>query len=218
MNKLILIIFDLDDTLIHSNIDYALMKSRVKSLFDPNYSFTNNPTIKELLERLSSQPEILQRAQTIIDEMESDSANVAQTIDFADKLPSILQGLHLQSAILTNNSRHSVDKYLSYDKFKFLSNMGPIITRNDVNAMKPDPSGLNKIIEDFNLQNKKSVVLYVGDSFIDADAAYRAGIRFALINNRNLDLSSFNSKPWKVFSNLSEFITLIQKEAIDCIF
>ena len=218
MNKLVLVIFDLDDTLIHSNIDYPLMKERVKSLFESNYSFTNNPTIKELLERLSSQPETLQRAQTIIDEMESGSAKIAQTIDSADKLPSILQGLQLQSAILTNNSRRSVDKYLTHDKFNFLRNMGPIITRNDVLAMKPDPAGLNKIIEIFDLQNKKSAVLYVGDSFIDADAAYNAGIRFVLINTRNLDMGSFNSKPWKVFSQLSEFIAFIQREAIDCIF
>ena len=218
MNKLVLVIFDLDDTLIHSNIDYPLMKERVKSLFESNYSFTNNPTIKELLERLSSKPETLQRAQTIIDEMESGSAKIAQTIDSADKLPSILQGLQLQSAILTNNSRRSVDKYLTYNKFNFLRNMGPIITRNDVLAMKPDPAGLNKIIEIFNLQNKKSAVLYVGDSFIDADAAYNAGIRFVLINTRNLDMGSFNSKPWKVFSQLSEFIAFIQREAIDCIF
>ena len=96
--------------------------------------------------------------------------------------------------------------------------MGPIITRNDVPAMKPDPSGLNYIIKEFQLQEYKEGVIYVGDSFIDADAANQANVRFILINYRNLDISAFDSKPWKVLSNLSELIDFLRKEMIDCVY
>lgn len=212
MSKLSLIIFDLDDTLIHSNIDYALMKQRVKNLFNPNYEFKNNPTIKELLEILADKPDKINQAYTLIEQMESDSAKIAELIPPADKLPAILKQMNVNSAVLTNNSRQSVDKYLTFEKFKFLKEIGPIITRNDVNAMKPDPAGLEKIIDYFSLQYQKSEVIYIGDSFIDADAAHYAGIKFLLVNNRKLDVSIFNFKPWKIFSNLFELIHFLQKE------
>lgn len=212
MPRITLIIFDLDDTLIHSNINYALMKQRVKNIFNPKYEFKNNPTIKELLENLANNPDKLNQAYALIDQMESDSAKTAEIISPADELPLLLKQMNVNSAVLTNNSRKSVEKYLTFEKFGFLKDMGPIITRNDVSAMKPDPAGLEKIINYFSLQNRKSEVIYIGDSFIDADAAHYAGIRFLLVNNRKLDVSIFDFEPWKVFSNLFELIEFLRKQ------
>lgn len=212
MSKLALIIFDLDDTLIHSNINYALMKQRVKNLFNANYEFKSNPTIKELLEILEDKPDKIKQAYELIELMESDSAKTAELISPADKLPTLLKEMNVYSAVLTNNSRKSVEKYLTFEKFNFLKEMGPIITRDDVPAMKPDPAGINKIIANFSLQERKSEIIYIGDSYIDADAAYYAGIRFLLVNSRKLDVSVFNFKPWKKFINLSDLIQFLKKE------
>ena len=218
LSKIALIIFDLDDTLIHSNIDYDLMKQHVKNLFNPDYKFKNNPTIKELLEILENNPDKINQAYALIEQIESDSAKTIELIPNADLLPPLLKQMNVNSAILTNNSRQSVEKYLTFEKFKFLKEMGPIITRNDVSTMKPDPAGINKIIEYFSLNEKKSEVMYIGDSFIDADAAHYAGIRFLLVNSRKLDLSAFNFEPWKIFSNLSELIQFFKEDLLDHIY
>lgn len=215
MTKPSLVIFDLDDTLIHSNINYALMKQRVKDLFGIDYEFKNNPTVKELLELLSPDPSLVQKAYSIITTMESESATTAELIPSADKLPNLLKKMKLKSAVLTNNSRASVDKYMTFEKFKFLQEMGPITTRDDVSAMKPDPAGIQRIIDQFSYQNRKEDVLFVGDSYIDADASHYAGIRFYLVNTRKLDITHFNFKPDQIFSNLSEFIQFFQKELND---
>ena len=140
---LTLVIFDLDDTLIHSNIDYSTMKERVKSLFDANISFSHNPTIKELLELLSQDQFKLEQAYSIINKMESESVTKAELIPYAINLPSLIRQLKIKSAVLTNNSKDSVFKYLKVNKFNFLNEMGPIVTREDVSVMKPDPAGLN---------------------------------------------------------------------------
>ena len=213
-----LVIFDLDDSLIHSNFDYATMKERVKSLFDDNILFSHNPTIKELLEILSKDQFKLEQAYSIINKMESESASKADLIPYADKLPLLINELKIKSAVLTNNSKESVSKYLKVNKFKFLHEMGQIITREDVSVMKPDPAGLNKIINSFGLNNKRGEVLFVGDSFIDADAAFQANIRFVLFNSRKLDIKSFKSPLWKVIDRLSDLPTILRSEMIDCVY
>lgn len=218
MSKISLVIFDLDDTLIHSNIDYALMKQKVKNLFDPNYKFKNNPTIKELLEILTSDQQKFQQAYTILNQMESESASKAELIPYADKIPLLVKELHINSAILTNNSKASVNTYLKDEKFKFLNDMGPIITRDDVPSMKPDPAGLNKIVQLFNLQNNRDQVFFIGDSYIDSDACLQAGIKFILINSRNLDLNLFKNPPWKNLNQLTELPELLRNIMIDCVY
>ena len=218
MTKFSLLIFDLDDTLIHSNIDYGKMKERVKALFEPNYVFEKNFPLKILLEKLAPDSQKFLEAHKIITEMEAESSLIAEVIPVADTFPKFLAELKVKSAILTNNSRRSVAKYLSIGKFNFLNKMGPIITRDDVSAMKPDPSGINYIINKFNLQDHKEEVLYIGDSSIDVDATRQAGIRCILVNYRDLDVSTFNSQPWKIFSNLTEVINFLRREMIDCVY
>ncbi len=52
-----------------------------------------------------------------------------------------------------------------------------IVGGEDVTEAKPDPQGLDLIIEKFGAD--KSDVLYIGDSYIDAETAKRAGVDFA---------------------------------------
>ena len=216
MSRITFLIFDLDDTLIHSNIDYATMKKRITNLFEPNELPQSNLTIKEMLERFQNNPSILRKAYDIIESMESVSATQAEPILYAEQIPGFLKEVNLRSAILTNNSRSSVSRYLQNNKFNYLHNIGPIITRDDISAMKPDPAGLNYILDKFQL--KPSEVLFVGDSFIDAEAAGLAELKFILVNYRKLDLSKFSTQPWKVFNKLSEAISFIRSQTIGCIY
>ncbi len=216
MNKLSLIIFDLDDTLIHSNIDYATMKKRIVDLFEINELPNRTLTIKELLEKLDANKEKLQQANAIIESMEAASSATAEPIPFASELPALLKEINLLSVVLTNNSRQSVNNYLTNEKLQYLQEFKTIITRDDVSAMKPDPAGLFFILQKFN--SNKSEVVYIGDSYIDAEAAQAAGIRFILVNYRNLDVDKFTFRPWKIFSSLAELIPFIRNELIDCVF
>lgn len=192
------------------------MKKRVVNLFDSNELPDRNLTIKELLEMMKDNEDKLRKANEIIESIESSSSATAEPIPFAHDLPTLLNALNLKSVILTNNSRQSVDNYLHNDKLNYLQGFGSIITRDDVATMKPDPAGLLYILDKFNATKKN--VVYIGDSYIDSEAAHAAGIPFILINTRNLDVNGFSFKPYKIFTNLKDLIPFIQNDLLDCIF
>ena len=215
--KISLIIFDLDDTLIKSNINYNLMKDQLKSLFTESFDPNTYISVNNLLELLAEKhPEKVDLGYELIQNLESSAILSAEIIPFADLIPNLLYELNItNSAILTNNSATSVNNYLSNPKFSFLTLFGPIFTRDTVKKMKPHPDGLLEIIKKFDLLEKRKEVLYIGDSIIDSEAARNAGIRFVFFNSRGINLDSI--KPWKTITGLSELRSLLQNELLDCI-
>lgn len=66
-----------------------------------------------------------------------------------------------------------------------------IIGGEDVINHKPDPSGLNLIID--RLEADKNQVLYVGDSYIDAQTAENAGVSFAGVTTGSTTAEEFKN-------------------------
>ena len=64
-----------------------------------------------------------------------------------------------------------------------------IVGGEDVNVFKPDPTGLNLMIN--RLGVLKEEVLYVGDCYIDAETAKNAGVDFA----GSTDVKTFSKYP-----------------------
>jgi len=68
-------------------------------------------------------------------------------------------------------------KFFNIDKL-----FASVICRDDVKIGKPDPEGLNKIIEPLIASGmKKDEILFVGDSRADMDCAKNAGIDFVAV-------------------------------------
>ena len=55
-----------------------------------------------------------------------------------------------------------------------------VISADDVNIPKPDPSGIDKALEKLNIKNKEEV-LYIGDNDIDYITASNAGVDTLLV-------------------------------------
>lgn len=68
-----------------------------------------------------------------------------------------------------------------------------IVGGEDVNVFKPDPTGLNLMIN--RLGVSKEEVLYVGDSYIDAETAKNAGVDFAGVLTGSTDKKTFSKYP-----------------------
>ena len=66
-------------------------------------------------------------------------------------------------------------QYEMVDKFKI------IIGRDDVEFAKPNPEGLNRIINAYDIKNNG--VLFIGDSYVDEDAAQNAQVNFIYVEN-----------------------------------
>lgn len=93
----------------------------------------------------------------------------------------------------------------SLNQFNITSFFDVIVGGEDVKYSKPNPEGLLKIIESINL-NKKDV-LYIGDSYIDAETAKRAEVDFAGVTTGTTtkdDFLRYNCK--YILSSLQDLI------------
>ena len=207
-----LVIFDLDDTLIKSSINYSQIRNQIAQLFIPPLpsDVASKTPILELLEILKRiHPEKYNEGYRRIDEAEREATRTATVIQGAKNIPGIIRKYKLSSVIYTNNSKNTIDLYLANQIFDFLKTF-QILTREDFTKPKPDPEGLISIIKGFNDKEitKKNTV-YVGDSYIDAIAAYRAKIRFVWFNSRKIDESLFPAPPYANITDWYNFESVI---------
>lgn len=86
-----------------------------------------------------------------------------------------------------------------------------IIGGEDVSVHKPDPSGLLAMIE--KLGADKREVLYVGDSYIDAQTAMNAGVRFGGVTTGNTAREKFDSYDcYRIADSIKELIESVISE------
>ena len=68
-----------------------------------------------------------------------------------------------------------------------------IVGGQDVTKVKPDPEGLDFAVE--RLKEDKSVILFCGDTVIDAETARRAGVDFCAVLNGTTPAEDFADYP-----------------------
>ena len=203
-----LLIFDLDDTLLHSNINYSELRFQIAELFStplPKEIVVKTP-ILELLKRLKHEDQNkYNEGYQRVNEAERKASKTATIIPGAEQLPSVLKKYNLNSVIYTNNSRETINLYLSNPVFEFLRKF-TILTRDDFSQPKPDPEGIISIIDRYHDKKiSKENTMYIGDSYIDAIAADRADIKFIWFNSRNIDPELFPSPPYATLTDWSAF-------------
>ncbi len=79
--------------------------------------------------------------------------------------------------IVTSKHRHQIVDI--FDKFGITKKFDVIIGAEDITNFKPDPEGLLSALHRLGVM--RSEALYVGDSFVDGEAANRAGVAFAAV-------------------------------------
>jgi len=206
-NPIKFIIFDLDDTIIYSNLNYSTIRNQVAELLDPSIlkQEVEKTPILSLLELLKEyQPELYPEGVKRMVMLEEEAIKGARIMDGANMIPKVLKKFSLKSAIYTNGSRKTIRRY--YEKFPFLCDMS-ILTRDDIIHPKPHPEGLIKLMNEYNIPNLNTV--YIGDSWIDSIAADKAKIRFILFNSRKLSLNSFSAPPYRIITNWFDFESLL---------
>ncbi|MDE6851486.1 MAG: HAD family hydrolase [Lachnospiraceae bacterium] len=95
-----------------------------------------------------------------------------------DGITDILRKLKengFQVGIVTTKFHYRIDQIL--DKYDVADLVDFIVGAEDVQQEKPDPEGLLLMLE--YMHANQSDVLYVGDSFVDAQTAEHAGVDFA---------------------------------------
>lgn len=158
------VIFDLDGTLMSSELDFTLIKAQISC-----------PAELDLLSFIAQLPSPYMReeAMNIVHQHELMDAQHATLLPGVAQAIARLKEQAIPMAIVTRN----------YDRaaaLKLKNNPLPIqtvLTRSDAPA-KPDPSALNAIATLWEMEQQ--YVLYVGDYLYDIQAAHNANMRACL--------------------------------------
>jgi len=189
------VIFDLDDTLIHSGIDYKRMKaSLINFLVESgaelvlNEDMPNIEIFRTAVENLRKKnfPEnkiknILDRANQILNEAEMESLSRARLMDGALETLSALKDQNIKVGIITNGCRRYAVEVI--EMFSIGRYIDALIARDDVADQKPNPQHLLKALEILGVSANEAI--FVGDHWIDALCAKNAGVKFVLLRSRD---------------------------------
>lgn len=183
MRKIKGIIFDMDNTLLRSKIDFGLMKQEtfkflvLHNILPPDFDITNHTTSTIIKAAVSTN---LMTEKLLIEMWGIPKKYEVIGMKDADLEPGVIELLEelkekYRISIVTNNSikaarealmRNNIFEYFDY-----------VIARENMSSLKPSPSGFQYILDQHS-DIKKEEWISVGDAWIDGKASLEAGIPF----------------------------------------
>jgi beta-phosphoglucomutase-like phosphatase (HAD superfamily) len=177
------VIFDMDGTLFELNVNWQKAKKRLDEYTKSKYNMKGGSNFQSLF---SGFKEIERRhGKLAVEELETILSQIEYTDAIQKAKPTDIFNLGVQwikdkcknnvkFAIVSSNFRKTIKKVLEkHDAEKMFDK---VISREDVDSMKPSPEGIIQVIEDFDLPS--SACVYIGDLKSDEDAASAAGVLF----------------------------------------
>jgi len=209
-----IVVFDLDNTLVHSRIDFLgirnaiidrLLQARILTELPDN---PRSRAIPEWLELAAEHdPMLASELWVLVDQFERDGM-VHGTVE-ADARATLdrLAGAGYRLAVLTNNSVGSAEAAL--DRFDLRGPMDLVLARERVQALKPNGTGVVQA----HAALGGGPTFVVGDSYIDGLAARRAniGARFIGFRPNVLDLEARGVDLWARIEALAELPALLDR-------
>lgn len=206
-----LIVFDFDNTLVHSKIDFAGIRRELLELLrrvghpEAHGDDLMRLSIGQIIEAGAvHDASLYEDAWRMVVEYET-AGMVAATIE--PDAVATLSGLRdhgFQLAVLTNNARLATTAAL--ELFHMSSLFDLVLTRDEA-AMKPDPAGIIIAMEQLRVAPSRTVM--VGDSWMDGTAAARAGVPYVGFQPRAGMLEERGVIAWAVVQQLTEIVPLV---------
>ena len=189
------VIFDMDGTITQPILDFAAIKRRIGAGETP------------ILEFLASIPDPARRrlAREKVDRWEREGALASTLNPGVHELLDFLRDRRIPVAILTRNTRESVDIVLAKHRLRF----DLVVTADDDLPPKPSPEPVRHIAR--KLASDPRDVLVVGDFRFDVECGRAAGAQTAFL--RNPINSSDDAHADVVIDDLRELVDLIGNPA-----
>jgi phosphoglycolate phosphatase len=209
-----IVVFDLDNTLVHSRIDFLGIRQAIIGRLLAEGALAAapaDPRVRAIPEWLdfaaAHDPALAAELWTLVDRFERDGM-VDGTVE-ADARATLdaLQAAGLKLAVLTNNSLGSADAAL--DRFDLRAPLDLVLARDVVAELKPSGAGIAQA----HAALGGGRLFMVGDSWIDGAAAQRAAVGASFIAFRaNLaDLASRGIETWSSVTALAEIPALLPR-------
>lgn len=103
--------------------------------------------------------------------------DLTEVFEFVPQMVDVLLKSGITLGIVSSKFRRRIERALRRDGLD--GRFAVIVGGEDVEELKPDPSGMLRAIETLGTSRARS--LYVGDSVTDAETARRAGVPFAAV-------------------------------------
>lgn len=204
------LIFDLDNTLIHSTIDFMGTRHRLIDLLEAAgvAPAPRDVLVREPIPHLAALGEtagadLAHAMWEVIAAAEAAGIRGAQPIEYAAEVLRALHARGYRLAVLTNNARDAVLPKLQ--EFAFDALFDVIVTRTEVPALKPAPDGVRYILG--KLPGVEGAYV-IGDAWIDGRAAEAAGVRFIGFGPREGISRERGVSAWAWITDLRELLTL----------
>ena len=208
-----IVIFDLDNTLVHSRIDFAAIRSNIISRLCETGAIDAppvDPRVRAIPEWLDlaeeHDPALATELWQMVEHYEREGM-VHGTVE-PDARPTLdrLLAAGQRLAVLTNNSVGSAEAAL--ERFDLRSPFELVLARERVSALKPAGVGVAQAHGVLG----GGPTFMVGDSWIDGLAAERAdvGARFVAFRGNLGDLAARGIPTWATVAALSELPLLLR--------
>lgn len=211
------VIFDLDNTVVHSRIDFLGIRRSLIELLDGagvpvDGLAVDGPRRRSIGQIIELGDEHDQRHGTslgptmwrVVEAYEREGMHLATVEpDAAPTLAELKRRGHALG-ILTNNAHSSALEALH--KFGLQPYFDVVLARGNVPAMKPSPSGLETARA--RLGPRAARLLMVGDSWLDGMAAREAGCPYVAFRPRAAELELRQIRPLAVIQQLRELLEL----------
>lgn len=204
------IIFDMDNTILRSRIDFPAMKQEtyrflvLNEILDDGYELSQHTTstlIEEAVRTNKMTEALLQQMWGIPKKHEILGMQEADLEPGTRDILRQLKGRY-RIAIVTNNSIEAAEVALRDNNI--LDSFDLIVGRERMNALKPSPDGYLRVLDEF--KSPANEWLSVGDSWIDGKASNSAGIRFIAYRSDTDKLMQMNVIADARISDLNELI------------
>jgi phosphoglycolate phosphatase len=200
------VVFDLDGTLVDSRLDLGGARQRVRQLLGKRGVFLpgDEAPLAELLS-LARQagPSLYAQALRVVAEMEAHAW--PRAMPGAQEALRRLRREGYALGLLTNTGSPGARELLRRTGLEDL--LDAVRGREEVPALKPSPLGLQALLADLGFPRQ---AWFVGDSWVDAQAAQEAGVPFLSVGARGEELARRGlAPPWKVVAHLEEAVDAI---------
>lgn len=191
------IIFDMDDTILSSRIDFSKMKKdtartlRQWGALPKDWQLLSTGELIEGGASLGITKEQCDLLWRHVAEMEREGLGKALPE------PGAVECLHelkedFELALLTNNIHDAALETLA--ACGLADCFSTLVGRGEVSALKPDPAGYRFIMDQYP-EIRRDGWIAIGDAWLDGVAAVKSGIDFASYESREVDWANFGVTP-----------------------
>ena len=172
LHKTSLVLFDFDGTLVDLNIDFDIMRKKLKGFYLEKYGEEHEfrPLLEKITE-LGSKKDCLCELQNLHSKLEIELSRTAQVVEGASETLNHLKAKGIKIGIFSRNSAACIKHHIKRNAFP---EFDVILGYTDIRYIKPHPDAVNFALEKLSINKNEAVV--VGDKDLDITAGNTAGV------------------------------------------